>query len=596
MSSDKHTSKIAGCSVKGPKHEEENKPCQDAWDGTQVSTSQFILAVADGLGSAKQSQFGAKIATETAVNKLNKSIKEKNITEERAKKEIKSAFKRARSAINEEASNRGVPNKALNTTLLVAIGGPSGIGAAAVGDGGVVCAHQDEFQLLVPRESSAHANQTTPLQSDRWQDNYRFAYLRDADSVAVFSDGLDNFAWENRDTPQDALFEQFFELIRSEFDKEYIAEQLSDFLNHERYRSVSGDDKTIALATVENDASENDFVGTKTTPASDKQMVDDTGSSDRPGKTDPVNSPDTDNKPFEVNGEMVVATEKIASDSVSDVYTTLSKKYPQIRLYQDKFCTKKNRNKIEHMKEKTIDNGDPDVMIQWPAGVLTDVHSNTFRGCAFSNEGFNRGVEFDKFTTHKDTTSMWSYISLNIGIIRKGVGPNVRQEETATRLASAIATLHESHAAVCEFESDRIRATNSAVILRGADLFAFNQNTYHSPISKDNTNSIINEKITSFQEAKWVDRFKLAVCLYQVLTDGYSPFESTEGLEKSDSELKPHINNKKDKHNQSVEEQQYMQLPGIIRYHFEKCFSRGLENPKKRPEASEWEKILKDYC
>jgi hypothetical protein len=244
---------VVGCSVKGPSHEENDKPCQDAWDGTQLAESRFVIAVADGLGSASHSHIGSKVASETVVDHLKDAIRGGNFDEASLRDAFEDAFGSARAALQEEADQENVSISDLNTTLLAAAGGPSGVGAAAVGDGGIIRVYREDYHLFVPREETEYANRTTPIQSDHWEDRYRFAYSEEVDGVAAFSDGLENFAWVGKDTPQAALFDEFFNYIWYTTAKDEINNELAAFLDHERYRNISGDDKTIAIATLDID-------------------------------------------------------------------------------------------------------------------------------------------------------------------------------------------------------------------------------------------------------------------------------------------------------------------------------------------------------
>ncbi|MFC7043791.1 protein phosphatase 2C domain-containing protein [Halonotius sp. GCM10025705] len=77
--------------MQGPGHEEEDLPCQDSWNKTQLDDGSFAIAVGDGLGSASHSDIGSEVATERATEYLENflsttdSISEKEGKEEAEK-------------------------------------------------------------------------------------------------------------------------------------------------------------------------------------------------------------------------------------------------------------------------------------------------------------------------------------------------------------------------------------------------------------------------------------------------------------------------------------------------------------------------------
>jgi hypothetical protein len=254
-------STLGGCSVKGPKHEESGTPCQDAWFGRRLSGSKFVLAVGDGLGSVSHSHRGSEVATKEVVARLADELADvEKIKKGQLKEAMKLGFKSSRKAVKKEADRIEQPVSELNTTLLTVVGGPSGVAGAAVGDGGIVRNYDGVNDLLVPQEDTEYANRTIPLQSDIWDRSYRFGYQEKADAVAAFSDGIDEFVWEGEESVKDGFFDQVFEHAQSCSDPERLENDLYKFLDSDKFRKYSRDDKTIAIGTLPPSSDEKNYI------------------------------------------------------------------------------------------------------------------------------------------------------------------------------------------------------------------------------------------------------------------------------------------------------------------------------------------------
>jgi hypothetical protein len=250
------TAGVVGCSVAGPAHDRN----EDAWSGRTVGDSAFAVAVADGLGSERFAHEGSQIAAETAVGSLGDAVAEaETVTDPSVAGAVETAFVDARARIRDRAVERDAPTDAFGTTLLVAAGDRSGVVGAAVGDGGVVAAAGEEYFPLVRRDRAEYANVTTPLTSERWRDSYRIDSSDSATALALFTDGLDNFVWARgeRTRPSEAFFEQVFPPVYRADRPDDVETDLCAFLDDDRFRAVSKDDKTLVIGlvpTVERDA------------------------------------------------------------------------------------------------------------------------------------------------------------------------------------------------------------------------------------------------------------------------------------------------------------------------------------------------------
>lgn len=635
-------SHLVGCSIKGPSHEKEGIPCQDAWAGTQFSNSRFVLAVADGLGSASHSHLGSEVAVKTVVTHLEELIRKENYDETVLKDGFKTAFKSVRSALQDEADRQEVSLSDLNTTLLVAAGGPSGVGAAAVGDGGVIRVYRDDFYLFVPREDSEYANRTTPIQSDRWQESYRFEYSENVDGVAAFSDGLENVAWEGRNSPQDALFDQFFNFVWYTNDTDHINNELAEFLNHERYRNISGDDKTVAIATLDIDYENREPLPQTDESAQDQKSAEATstdassqdtsasGTDDSTGPESgikeisqpPVEKSQSDDEGSEegeqadayegevlkANAENIYLTKHISTDLPGSLYTTSNDDYPVVKVFD-----RNERSEAQEQKLIAMVNNPPQmpsgrweksVVLQWPSTLVYDYNNDTFLGCAFATDVSSQGRTIDGFARSGDSDqSLGSRVGSLFNNFRTAcAGPGSSRYNTAIDLAAAVNTLHQQGVAICDFDPQNIIVTDSGLMFTSCDRYGLDDGSqYHTESGSHERYTPKSESGDSIEEKQYTDRFGLAIHLYQLLLKGDHPFVSPDRKPRTESllekeQLKYYISKNMGGMNSTVQKEarRYADLPRMIRYQFEKCFIEGFDAPEERPSPREWVETLTD--
>ena len=132
---------IVAASKRGRSHAQEAKPRDDHFKMAHLENGWYIMAVADGAGSAKYSREGSRIACETVIKHCEEELAkcqsfEDNInlwhldqgSVEAGKlisadiyRIVGNAALKAHRAINEEAKLQQIPSKAYATTLLLAI-------------------------------------------------------------------------------------------------------------------------------------------------------------------------------------------------------------------------------------------------------------------------------------------------------------------------------------------------------------------------------------------------------------------------------------------------------------------------------------------
>lgn len=244
--------KVVGCSVRGPGHEEDDLPCQDSWNKTQLSDGSFAIAVGDGLGSASHSDVGSEVATQAAVDHLENFLSGTDVLlEDEGRNAIKKAFIKSRQAVIDEADSREEDVGELETTLLVVAANTSGVVGGVVGDGGIVCCENGSYDPFVPREMSIldieQQHKTVPLMTENWEDSFRINYKENIDSIALFSDGLDPWAWNGLEDVKKEFFDKVISFVRAIDDIDEAENELYEYLDDEHHRKYKSDDKTLAL-------------------------------------------------------------------------------------------------------------------------------------------------------------------------------------------------------------------------------------------------------------------------------------------------------------------------------------------------------------
>ncbi|PHQ43981.1 hypothetical protein Z052_01200 [Halorubrum sp. C191] len=625
--------RLVGCAVKGPKHEKNDKPCQDAWDGSRLSDERFVVAVGDGLGSASLSHKGSKLATQVAVERLEAYVSGvERIEREASREALQEAVTGARNAVFQRADDINEPATELNTTLLVVAAGPSGVASAVVGDGGIVGRIGGENELLVPREmkvvDTEYSNVTVPLLHDEWEESYRFGYEPDCDEVAIFSDGIDEFTWDGLESVKDDFFDQIFDLVRSSTDLEKTTEQIYEYLDNEHHRKYSGDDKTLAVGSLprssETGAAESDRNGeaegetaddieeaptennTESTPDNDAEEA----STD--DETEPVSAGDDGHasRSAEDFGGKTVTTESgqvtLGKTVVKDEEGCLYRiKGGETDIDAVKILPPAHREqvgvKIRSMASNTLETNEP--TLAWPEEVIeTGAGGNAVLGYRTSFPGNDRrnALEHARADRREDDSTD----SLLGGILAAVGFDDGREErepyESALGLATAVNHLHQQGHAVGDLHHEHVFIDGNRVFLTGCDAYHVDLGgeTYDGtlPSPRYAPPEDIDTDLTSVQRA---DRFSLSIHIFQFLMEGTHPYQAR-GSAAIDGGFETLIRENpfpyRESHSEVMEPPsgapKYVNLPSELRLQFERCFVEGKTHPRLRPTAREWVETL----
>lgn len=126
-----------GFSLTGKSHITKGTCCQDSHKIKKLDNGWFIAAIADGVGSAKNSQIGSQIATETVVTMCEEYMPwDYNVIS--IKSMMRTAYNYAYKQILREAQKTGEPVESYDTTLSVVIYDGHRIIYGHSGDGAII--------------------------------------------------------------------------------------------------------------------------------------------------------------------------------------------------------------------------------------------------------------------------------------------------------------------------------------------------------------------------------------------------------------------------------------------------------------------------
>ena len=243
--------KYTGQSVIGTSHEKMGIPCQDA-HRIEVIDDLLVVVVADGAGSAKHAEIGAKfIAAETIL-----LIRQWTSFHDDAKDweaHLSGLVDTLRAQLETKADEMKCSVRDVAATFLLVIVAESSIAGLQIGDGAIIYGKQNEaeVELLITPERGEYLNETVFLTSPNC--SFQFAYHDVvADRVAVMSDGLQLIALDLKidpPTPYQTFFRPFFESLDTVEDNAERERHLQEFLQSPRVCSRTDDDKTIVFAS-----------------------------------------------------------------------------------------------------------------------------------------------------------------------------------------------------------------------------------------------------------------------------------------------------------------------------------------------------------
>lgn len=254
-------------SVTGTRHQEQHLPCQD-FGGDRILDDVLIGAIADGAGSAKHAEVGARLAVETALAYLGESeiwLQQRQCSwrvfpVEPLEKLTTTVFshmtQQVVTVLQRTATEKRADLKDFSCTLLAFVATPHWLAAMQIGDGFIVVRSPNQtYQLLFQPDKGEYTNQTSfvtsrcalaDMRTGVWTGSHPF--------ICASTDGLESVAIHFKDwTPFPPFFKPLEEFLQEADPNslEHNDSYLLNFLQSERLNQRTDDDKTLLLCCYE---------------------------------------------------------------------------------------------------------------------------------------------------------------------------------------------------------------------------------------------------------------------------------------------------------------------------------------------------------
>ena len=236
----------------GTSHLSSGLACQDAADWRILPSGLLAIALADGAGSAPESETGANLAVTEALMTLENA--EANDTPGDANawaKAVQEAFFAARQALADEAQTAGLPLKAFATTLICVVAAGDGLVLGQVGDGVLVArTPTGDLHTLTQPQRGQYANETLFLTMPGALQQAYFQIIElELAGLALMSDGLSRLALQLPGyTPHAPFFHPLWTFTAQAEPGELANRELAAFLASERVCARTDDDKSLVIA------------------------------------------------------------------------------------------------------------------------------------------------------------------------------------------------------------------------------------------------------------------------------------------------------------------------------------------------------------
>ncbi len=235
--------RVVGASVRGPDHEREDSPGQDAWATGSFGVGGACLCLCDGAGSASHAEVGARVVATAVVAALAE-----NST---ATDALRSACAAGRAALLRTAADLGLAPAALACTLIAVLCTTESVIVAHLGDGAVVGqrAGAGELVVLSAPDRGEYVNETWFVTSAQWEAHLRIGVHAGISALCVVTDGCEAAALmrSEGDSPFAPFFAPLFEFTAEISDTEAASAEVRQLLDGDAMRRSSGDDKTLAI-------------------------------------------------------------------------------------------------------------------------------------------------------------------------------------------------------------------------------------------------------------------------------------------------------------------------------------------------------------
>jgi hypothetical protein len=237
---------VASASTVGSGHVAQDVGCQDAVSHL-VSGDWILLAVADGLGSARHSAEGAACAVSAAISAGRDEIEDPANDIDGDLLAIH-MLRSARAGLERLA---GDDLRDYACTLIACAVKGSTVAVAHIGDGAVVGWDEKELFVISPPAHSEYVNEVEHLCQDEWHSSMRTAVHEPVSASCIFTDGLQRAALTRADdrwVPFDKFLLPLFRHVLEASHRDVLQRELEILLRGDLLNEHSEDDKTLAFA------------------------------------------------------------------------------------------------------------------------------------------------------------------------------------------------------------------------------------------------------------------------------------------------------------------------------------------------------------
>lgn len=242
----------AGHSVAGGAHIQAGLPCQDFFALTGFEKGRRVVALADGAGSAKHCQTGARLAVETIISIIsNHPSSLREITHAQALE-----FGRlVRSELVEKGKAEGNEIGDYACTLLAAAFEDGCSCFWQVGDGAWIVETTQGIECATWPYKGEFNNETTFITSEDWAElrdeedaKCQFAHFENVVGAMGFTDGLEMFCLDTAARkPHLPFVERIFSALRSQPSESEITQRVQQMLTSQMIKDREDDDLTLVL-------------------------------------------------------------------------------------------------------------------------------------------------------------------------------------------------------------------------------------------------------------------------------------------------------------------------------------------------------------
>jgi hypothetical protein len=244
-------------SVIGTWHARAGAPLQDASRAAVVTDARgaeiLLAVVSDGAGSAARAQVGSQLACVFWLEAVTAHFAAGGALAQLTDNFFTGWMEQCQQRFAQTAHDSDCEVDELACTFLAAVIGPDSAAYFQLGDGAMIEAVGDEYNVVCWPQQGEYANTTNFLTA---ADATRkcFVALREhrVEEVALFTDGIQNLVLDYRTrTAHAPFFAPLFAWLRPRAagHSEELSQSLSVYLNSAKINARTDDDKTLILAT-----------------------------------------------------------------------------------------------------------------------------------------------------------------------------------------------------------------------------------------------------------------------------------------------------------------------------------------------------------